>query len=128
MKGVITTTTALPAQDLERARAFYRDILRLGDPEAVEEEPAPSFRYTLGGTQFLVFKSAGEPSGTHTQMAFHVDDAYGAAADLQSRGVEFEDVEGMEQVNGIVTMGDRRGGWFKDSEGNMLGLLQDSIS
>ena len=126
MKGVTTVTTALPAQDLARARAFYRDTLGLGEPDAATTEPA--FQYTLGGARFLVFASAGEPSGTHTQMAFHVDDADEAAADLQSRGVVFEEVEGMEQVNGIVDMGDLRGGWFKDSEGNMLGLVQYSTS
>jgi catechol 2,3-dioxygenase-like lactoylglutathione lyase family enzyme len=58
--------TKLPAQDLERARAFYRDKLGL---EPVEEREG-GLRYVCGPTEFHLFSSAGRPSGDSTQMAF----------------------------------------------------------
>jgi len=59
------TVTKLPAQDLERARAFYHDKLGL---EPVEERTGGP-RYVCGPTEFHLFSSAGTASGESTQMA-----------------------------------------------------------
>src|SRR5207302_11092970 len=83
------TVTKLPAQDLERARAFYRDKLGL---EPVEERTG-GLRYVCGPTEFHLFSSAGEPSGESTQMAFEVEDLEATMADLHARGVSFERFE-----------------------------------
>src|SRR3954464_13459474 len=77
------TVTKLPAQDLERARAFYRDKLGL---QPVEERTG-GLRYVCGPTEFHLFSSSGEPSGASTQMAFEVEDLEATLADLQARGV-----------------------------------------
>ena len=53
------TVTKLPAQDLERAGAFYCDKLGL---EPVEERTG-GLRYVCGPTEFHLFSSAGAPSG-----------------------------------------------------------------
>lgn len=122
--------TRLPAQDLQRARAFYAEKLGL---EPVEERPG-GLRYRCGNGYFALFESAGVASGTHTQLAFEVDDIESVVAELRSRGVEFEevDVPGLRTVNGIadvegnypsVGVGER-GAWFRDSEGNLLGIGQ----
>src|SRR5450432_3299080 len=58
------TVTKLPAQDLERARAFYRDKLGL---EPVEERTG-GLRYVCGPTEFHLFSSAGAPSEASTRM------------------------------------------------------------
>src|SRR5438874_11976233 len=78
--------TKLPAQDLDRARDFYRDKLGL---EPVEERSG-GLRYLCGPTEFHLFSSAGTPSGESTQMAFEVDDLEATLADLRARGVTFE--------------------------------------
>ena len=46
--------------------------------------------------------------------------------DLKQRGVQFEeyDVPGFDKETGIAQTGEDRGGWFKDSEGNLLGIIQ----
>jgi catechol 2,3-dioxygenase-like lactoylglutathione lyase family enzyme len=122
--------TRLPAQDLDRARRWYSEKLGL-DP--VEERPG-GLRYQSGTTSFVVFESTGRPSGESTQMGWEVDDIEAAVADLQDRGVDFEIVDGpgMTTVNGIADI-DRnypskgrgeRGAWFRDSEGNLLGVGQ----
>jgi catechol 2,3-dioxygenase-like lactoylglutathione lyase family enzyme len=122
--------TRLPAQDLERARRFYAEKLGL---EPVEERPG-GLRYRCGTSYFALFASSGAPSGTHTQMGWEVDDIAAAVAELRARGVVFEeyDVPGLKTVNGIADIsgnypgkGTReRGAWFRDSEGNLLGIGQ----
>jgi catechol 2,3-dioxygenase-like lactoylglutathione lyase family enzyme len=124
-------STRLPAQDLGRARAFYAEML---DLEPVEER-AGGLRYRCGGCYFSVFQSGGRASGDHTQMALEVDDIESVLAELRRRGVVFEevDVPGLRTVDGIADIegnypskGARgeRGAWFRDSEGNMLGIGQ----
>jgi hypothetical protein len=46
--------------------------------------------------------------------------------ELKARGVEFEeyDMPGMKTENGIATGGGARAAWFRDSEGNILALVQ----
>jgi catechol 2,3-dioxygenase-like lactoylglutathione lyase family enzyme len=120
--------TRLPAQDLARARAFYRDKLGL---EPVEERPG-GLKYRCGGGTFALFTSAGGPSGTHTQMGWEVEDLDATVATLRVRGVVFEeyDLPGFRTVNGIARIEGNypsrgvgeRAVWFKDSEGNLLGI------
>jgi predicted enzyme related to lactoylglutathione lyase len=122
--------TRLPAQDLQRARAFYSEKLGL-DPE---EEREGGLLYRLGDSEFGLFQSVGKPSGDHTQMGFEVDDIDAVVDGLRRRGVVFEeyDFPGLTTVNGITEIegnypskGKReRAAWFRDSEGNMLGIGQ----
>jgi catechol 2,3-dioxygenase-like lactoylglutathione lyase family enzyme len=122
--------TKLPAQDLARARKFYRDRLGL---EAVEERDG-GLRYVCGTTEFHLFLSSGAASGTSTQIGFEVDDLDHVVAELRSRGLQFEsfDVAGFEVQDDIVTVpgnypskgSGERGAFFRDSEGNLLALGQ----
>jgi catechol 2,3-dioxygenase-like lactoylglutathione lyase family enzyme len=128
--GIESVATRLPAQDLERARRWYREKLGL---EPAEERPGGLW-YRLGATSFVLFTSTGEPSGDHTQMAFDVADIEAAVRELRDRGVEFEDVDapGLHTVGGIADIDGNypskgtgeRGAWFRDSEGNLLGVGQ----
>jgi catechol 2,3-dioxygenase-like lactoylglutathione lyase family enzyme len=123
-------STRLPAQDLERARAFYAQKLGL---EPVEEREG-GLRYRCGNGYFSVFQSAGRASGDHTQIAFEVDDLESVVTELRRRGVVFEevDVPGLRTVGGIADIEGNypskgvgeRGAWFRDSEGNLLGVGQ----
>jgi len=124
------TITKLPAQDLERARAFYRDKLGL---EPVEERSG-GLRYVCGPTEFHLFDSAGAPSGNSTQMAFEVEDLEAALADLRARGVTFAHFEmpGFGADGDTIAAPDNYpskgtgelGTFFYDSEGNLIGLAQ----
>jgi catechol 2,3-dioxygenase-like lactoylglutathione lyase family enzyme len=122
--------TRLPARDLERAKAFYREKLGL---EPIEERPGGA-RYRCGNSYFALFQSAGAPSGTHTQMGWEVKDIEATVAELRRRGVAFEeyDLPGFKTVNGIADIAGNypskgsgeRAAWFYDSEGNLLGIGQ----
>ena len=122
--------TRLPVQDLARARAFYAEKLGL-DP--VDERPG-GLLYRCGDSHFALFASAGAPSGEHTQMGFEVEDLDATVAELRRRGVEFEeyDLPGVTTVDGIAEIEGNypskgvgeRAVWFRDSEGNLLGIGQ----
>jgi catechol 2,3-dioxygenase-like lactoylglutathione lyase family enzyme len=123
-------STRLPAQDLARARVFYAEKLGL---EPAEERPG-GLRYQCGSGRFTLFASTGAASGTHTQMAWEVDDLQAVVAELRRRGVVFEevDVPGFRTVDGIAEIEGNypsagvgeRAAWFRDSEGNLLGIGQ----
>jgi catechol 2,3-dioxygenase-like lactoylglutathione lyase family enzyme len=121
----------LPAQDLGRARRFYAEKLGL---EPAETRPG-GLRYEGRSGSFSIFESDGRPSGEHTQLAWQVDDLDAVVAELRQRGVVFEDVNvpGLRTVNGIAEVsgnypsaggGGERAVWFRDSEGNLLGIGQ----
>jgi catechol 2,3-dioxygenase-like lactoylglutathione lyase family enzyme len=136
MAGSLTSAhavTKLPAQNLDRARRFYRDRLGL---EPVEEREG-GLRYVCGVTEFHLFLSSGAASGTSSQMGFEVTDIDRVVADLRSRGLEFErfeipdfEIPGFEMEDDILVAPDNypskgsgeRGVFFRDSEGNLLGI------
>jgi hypothetical protein len=55
-----------------------------------------------------------------------VDDLEAEAAELRNRGVAFEDYDlpGLRTVDGVATTPAGKAAWFKDSEGNLLGMIQ----
>jgi catechol 2,3-dioxygenase-like lactoylglutathione lyase family enzyme len=122
--------TRLPAQDLERARAWYAEKLGLH----ASEERDGGLLYKIGDAEFALYASAGTPDGSFTQMAFSVSDVVAKVAELRARGVIFEtyDTPDFKTRDGIAEIvgnypskGDgERACWFRDSEGNMLGMGQ----
>ena len=123
--------TRLPAQDLERARMFYADKLGL---EPSEERPG-GLLYEAASGVFALFQSSGSSSGEFTQMGWDVEDIEATVAELRDRGVMFEEVDapGLKTIDGIAEVAGNypskggkgeRAAWFRDSEGNMLGIGQ----
>lgn len=127
--------TRLPAQDLDRARRFYAERLGL---EPVDERPG-GLLYRCGGVDFVLFRSTGTSPGTFTQMGWEVEDIERVVSALERRGVVFEEVDlpgllgGGRTTDSIAEIdgnyprkGARgeRGAWFRDSEGNLLGIGQ----
>jgi catechol 2,3-dioxygenase-like lactoylglutathione lyase family enzyme len=130
MLATSQVSTRLPAQNLERARKFYSEKLGL-DP--VEERPG-GLLYRCGAGTFALFKSSGKSSGAHTQMGWEVEDIESTVAALRARGIVFEeyDAPGLKTLNGIADIRGNypskgvgeKGAWFRDSEGNLLGIGQ----
>jgi Bacterial regulatory proteins, luxR family len=123
--------TRLPAQNLERAKAFYAQRAR---PRAGRGAGGRSALRLRGRREFALFESAGTASGDHTQMGWEVEDIEATVRELRARGVVFEeyDFPGLKTVEGIADIegnypskgSGERGAWFRDSEGNMLGIGQ----
>lgn len=110
--------------DFAKAMSFYRDTLGL--TEAGGMEVATTF--TLGGGTLLdVYASQFAGTARSTSVHFEVSDLDAAMAELRSRGVTFEDYDTgeLKTTNGIAEgPGGIRSAWFKDPDGNTLGVVQ----
>jgi catechol 2,3-dioxygenase-like lactoylglutathione lyase family enzyme len=122
---MITATmvvATVPVTDLERAKEFYVNTVGL---TFLWETPV-SVRFRCGSaSEISVFKRA--PVATeHTLAHFEVEDIEAVVQDLAARGVEFLDYsEGPLTTTGhIAQLGPARGAWFRDPDGNTLGLRQ----
>jgi len=112
---------AIPTADLDAARGFYEEVLGFVPREA---NPAGIYYDAGGGTYFVLTRSSGKASGSHTQMAFRVSDIESEVRELQRRGVRFEEYETPKTVDGIATIPIGRTAWFRDPEGNLIGMIQ----
>jgi catechol 2,3-dioxygenase-like lactoylglutathione lyase family enzyme len=122
MIGATMVVATVPVSDLERAKAFYGQTLGL---TFLWENPA-SVRFRCGdGSELSIFKRPRTVT-EHTLAHFEVSDIEAAVRDLEAGGVEFIDyTEGPLTTTGhIAQLGPARGAWFRDSEGNTLGLRQ----
>ena len=80
----------LPAADLDRAKAWYSQVLGL---EPVEIEPMGEVWYELGGSRFMVYSSQFAGTNEATAAGLMVDDVEAAVAQLRARGAAFEDYD-----------------------------------
>ena len=125
MLGETSVHTTLPALDLERAKKWYREKLGL----TPAEETAAGVRYAAGrGTSFFVYPTPNPSRGGHTQMGFRVSDLTAEMTALRGTGVVFDDYDlpGFKTVDGVAEVDGQRAAFFKDSEGNILGLIESA--
>lgn len=113
----------LPAKDVGRAKAFYRDKLGLEPLEDAED----NVMFECGnGTRFLLYQTDNAGSAKNTQMGWVTDDVEREVEELRGRGVVFEeyDFPGLKTENGIATSDGGKAAWFLDTEGNILSLFE----
>ena len=123
-------TAALPARDLGRAKAFYLEKVGL---DAVESRflQATDGRVGLtvgdGVNQLFVYPAMARSSGEFTQAVIQVHNVRAAVEEMRGRGLKFEEYDTSETQteHGIARTPDGgEGAWFKDSEGNLLGVVR----
>ena len=113
----------LPARDVARARQFYEQKLGFKPKEEVAGGVIYEF---AGGTACFLYPTPNAGTSKASQAFWQVEDVEREVAELKARGVMFEeyDLPGLKSVNGIVTAGGAKAAWFKDSEGNILAVVQ----
>ena len=116
-------SAVLPVVDLDRAKKFYEDKLGL---QAVQR--ADGVMSQCGqGTQLALYQRPAPTKADHTVAGWEVDNIEEVVQTLRDRGVLFEQyaLPGLKpQAQGIATVGTTKGAWFKDPDGNILGLVQ----
>jgi catechol 2,3-dioxygenase-like lactoylglutathione lyase family enzyme len=110
----------IAVSDLERAKGWYADKLGM----MPTSEDMVGAWYDCAGGQFLLFPTPMAGTAKNTVMEWTVDDVVGEVANLTSKGVTFDtfEMEGITWDNGVASMGEHKGAWFKDSEGNVLAI------
>ena len=115
----------IPARDVARARQFYERTLGF----TPAREVAGGVMYEFGaGTGCFLYPTPNAGTSKASQAFWQVDDIEREVADLKARGVRFEeyDIPGMKTKDGIATNGGNRAAWFKDTEGNILALVESA--
>jgi predicted enzyme related to lactoylglutathione lyase len=115
--------TSLPAHDVGRARDWYARVL--GAEPTMDDVGGGSLIYARDDGGFMLYESAFAGTNKATAAAIGVPNLDAAMAELRASGVAFEDVEvgEMSTDDGVMTFPDgQRMAWFKDSEGNILGI------
>ena len=113
----------IPAKDFARARKFYEDTLGF-KPKA---EQAGGVVYEFGrGTACFLYPTPNAGTSKASQAFWQVEDVDREIAQLKARGVVFEDYEmpGTKSASGAISAGGAKAAWFKDTEGNILALVQ----
>jgi catechol 2,3-dioxygenase-like lactoylglutathione lyase family enzyme len=109
--------------DLDAARAFYRDTLGL---KVTDEEMGILSLHLAGDRPTMIYPKPDFEPATYTILNFQVADVEGAVDELSSRGVEFERYDGFDQDEKGVARTPGGGpdiAWFKDPAGNILSVL-----
>jgi len=118
-------TAMLPVVDMARARAFYEQTLGL---PAARVPPNGEARYEADGHLFALYQRATPTRADHTALSFEVTDIASEMKALRGRGVHFEDYDlpGLKTHDGVCVLGGERAAWFRDPEGNILCIHQDT--
>ena len=80
-----------------------------------------------GVNQLFVYPAEVSSSGNFTQVVIQVADVRAAVETMRGRGAKFEEYDTAETWtdNGIARTPDGgEGAWFKDSEGNLVGVVR----
>jgi catechol 2,3-dioxygenase-like lactoylglutathione lyase family enzyme len=114
----------LPAKDVKRARQFYEQ--KLGFRPAREVGGGVVYE-CAGRTSCFLYPTPNAGTSLASQAFWQVEDVEREVAELRSKGVVFEeyDTPGMKTKNGIATGGGAKAAWFKDTEGNILAIVQE---
>lgn len=114
---------AIAVSDMDRAKEFYEGKLGF---TAAGDDPDGGRTYACGGeTTFHIFPSASAGGSGATVAGWTVDDVEGIVDELTAKGVTFEHYDTPPtDEKGIAVVGNSKGAWFKDPDGNVLGLVQ----
>lgn len=115
--------STIPAADLGRARRWYEE--RLGFVP-IRELPGGLMYEAAEGTRFVLYPTPNAGQSPNTLMGFATSDIEAEVRELKARGVVFEDYDfpTLKTVDSIATTGPTRAAWFRDSEGNIIGIVQ----
>jgi predicted enzyme related to lactoylglutathione lyase len=114
----------IPAKDVPRARRFYEEKVGLKPKQQIGDGVV----YEFGkGTACFLYKTPHAGTSQASQAFWQVDDIEREVAELKKRGVKFEqyDMPEMKHEDDIYSGHGGKSAWFKDTEGNILAVIQD---
>jgi catechol 2,3-dioxygenase-like lactoylglutathione lyase family enzyme len=122
MLGSKDAAATLAVSDLERARDFYENTLGLAPMQDLEG----AILYKSGNSVVLVYPSEYAGTNKATAASWAVGDDFDAIIeDLRTKGVTFEHYDDLPETTregDVHTLGEFKGVWLKDPDGNILNL------
>ena len=123
MLGSKPAAATIAVSDLERAKDFYGNTLGLS---AVQEDPG-GILYKSGESVVLVYPSEYAGTNKATTASWAVGEDFDAIVDeLRAKGTTFEHYDDLPETTregDVHRMGEFRGVWFKDPDGNILNVV-----
>jgi predicted enzyme related to lactoylglutathione lyase len=115
----------IPARDLARARQFYEQKVGLRPKQETNGGVVYEF---AGGTAAFLYPTPNAGTSKASQAFWSVQDVDGLIVKLKAKGVVFEtyDMPGEKSPQGAITAGGAKAAWFKDSEGNIMALIEEA--
>jgi catechol 2,3-dioxygenase-like lactoylglutathione lyase family enzyme len=112
----------LASSDVARARQFFEDVIGL---RVLGDDPF-ACTFDANGTVLRVVAVPETVAASYTVLGWIVDDIAQTVDGLQTRGVDFERFEGMQQDERGVweAPGGDLVAWFKDPDANTLSLTE----
>jgi catechol 2,3-dioxygenase-like lactoylglutathione lyase family enzyme len=112
----------IPAKNIVRARAFYEEKLAFKPKEVTPGGVTYEFN---NGTACFLYPTPNAGTSKASQAFWQVENIEKEVAELMARGVKFEKYD-MPDIDekGISTAGGAKAAWFKDTEGNIMALIQ----
>jgi catechol 2,3-dioxygenase-like lactoylglutathione lyase family enzyme len=121
MLGESKAFSGFAVDDLEKAKAFYEEVLGL----KTSEEHGLMTLHLAGDRPTLVYPKPDHEPATYTVLNFPVDDIDAAVEALMERGVAFEIYEQSGQdEKGVMRQYGPPIAWFRDPAGNILSVIQ----
>jgi catechol 2,3-dioxygenase-like lactoylglutathione lyase family enzyme len=122
MLGSQKLVAFVATRDCGRAKAFYRDTLGL----RLVSEDQFALVFDAAGTMLRITSVQEVAEANYTVLGWQVQDIVRTAKNLQKAHVTLERDPGMQQDElGIWNSpSGARVGWFKDPDGNTLGITQ----
>jgi catechol 2,3-dioxygenase-like lactoylglutathione lyase family enzyme len=123
MLGKADATPMLAVRDVDRARQFYSEKLGF---DTQDEMGGDVVTLKGGNTDITVYRSEFAGTNKATALTFDVDDIEAEVRELKDKGIFFEqyDVEGLTPKGDIYEGEGMKTAWFKDPDGNILGLFE----
>ena len=121
MLGESKAFSGFAVDDLQKAKAFYEEVLGL----RTSEEHGLMTLHLAGDRPTLVYPKPDHEPATYTILNFPVEDIDAAVDALMERGVAFEIYEESGQDDkGVMRQYGPPIAWFRDPAGNILSVLQ----
>jgi catechol 2,3-dioxygenase-like lactoylglutathione lyase family enzyme len=123
MLGDKDAIATLAVRDLGQAKKFYEGVLGL---HVVETQGSEAITFKGANSLVIVYRSDLAGTNKATAASFMLGKAIEKVVQgLKEKGVKFEhyDLPGLTQKGDVHAFGDFKAAWFKDPDGNILGLM-----
>lgn len=126
MLGEADVMAMVAVSDLKAAKEFYGQTLGL----TKSDENAGGVAYRCGHGRLFVYQAPTAGTNQGTSATWEVKDIATVVDGLKAKGITFERYEfpGVTYEGDVHIMSGMMGAWFKDPDGNTLGLGEATLS
>lgn len=125
MFGETKAFSGFSVDNLQKAKAFYGDVLKINLSEI--EEMGLLQLHIAGSNDLIIYEKPNHAPATFTVLNFPVPDIEQAVKDLKALGVKFEsyDFPELKTDSDNISRGEPSIAWFTDPAGNILSVIQE---